>query len=161
ACSSRLNSSSPFSVSWVSASEVTCRSPSLPEREIESLKQRARFFVVLGRRADRDVHPERRLDLVVVDLGEDQVLLDADRVVAAAVEALRMEPAEVAYTRQRDVHEPVEEFVHAGTAQRDLAADRLVLAQLEGRDRLARMRHDRLLSGDRGEIRGGEIDLLA
>ena len=43
--------------------------------------------------------PQTLIDLVVVDLGEDDVLLEAERVVAAAVEALRTDAAEVACTR--------------------------------------------------------------
>src|SRR5579883_2058610 len=103
---------------------------SLPERKIERGQERARFLVGARRRADRDVHAPDLGRLVVVDLREDDVLLDADRVVAAPVEALRVEPAEVAHARQRDVDQPVEELVHACLAQRHLAADRLVLAQL-------------------------------
>ena len=37
----------------------------------------------------------------------------------------------------------------------------LALAQLEGRDRLARLRDDRLLAGDQREIGRGDVDLLA
>ena len=46
--------------------------------------------------------PQTSVDLVVVDLRENDVFLDADRVVAAAVEALRVQAAEVAHARQRD-----------------------------------------------------------
>ena len=52
-------------------------------------------------------------------------------IVAAAVEALAVHAAEVADARQGDVDQAVEEFVHLVAAQRDLAADRHVLAQLE------------------------------
>jgi hypothetical protein len=71
-----------------------------------------------------------------------------------------IEPAEVAHARQRDVHQPVEELVHPLAAQRDLAADRLVLAQLEGRDRLARMGDHRLLAGDHREVGGAVSTFL-
>src|SRR5256885_1537608 len=72
----------------LSASEVAFSGPSLPEREIESGQQGARFLVGARGRADRDVHAPDLGRLVVVDLREHDVLLDADRVVAAAVEAL-------------------------------------------------------------------------
>src|SRR6185312_12645993 len=107
-------------------------SVSLPEREIESGQQGARLVVGIGGGADRDVHATRFRDLVEIDLGENDVLLDAERVVASAVEALRVQAAEVADAGQRDVHQAIDEIVHARLAQRDLAADRLVLAQLEG-----------------------------
>src|SRR5215510_10366306 len=90
-----------INVSWLSASEE--RPSSLPEREVECGQQRARFRVGARRCADRDVHPPDVGHLVVVDLGEDDVFLDANRVVAPAVEALRREAAEVAYARQGDV----------------------------------------------------------
>src|SRR5579862_3828888 len=99
-----------FSIELVFAIKVsmfprlrTPESSSLPEREIEGREQGAGLLVVLRRRADDDVQPQDRFRLVVVDLGENDVFLDAHRVVAAPVEALRVQPAEVAHARQRDV----------------------------------------------------------
>src|SRR5215469_15305022 len=112
--------------SWVSAFERLWFSVSLPEREIESGQQGPRLVVGLGRGADRDVHATRLRDLVEIDLGENDVLLDAERIVAAAIEALRVQAAEIAHAGQRNVHEAIDELVHADLAQRDLAADRLV-----------------------------------
>src|SRR5882724_13423162 len=66
------------------------------ERPTELAQQRYRQIVAVGRRDDRDVHPVDLLDLVVVDLGEDHLLLDPERVVPAPVEAPVGEPAEVA-----------------------------------------------------------------
>src|SRR5215471_7492225 len=97
-------------LSWLSASEGC---PSLPEREVECGQQRARLVVGLRAGADRDVHAPDVGCLVVIDLREDDVLLDADRVVAASVEALRRQAAEVTHARQRDGDQPVKEFVHA------------------------------------------------
>src|SRR5579883_3555458 len=67
----------PFS----SASELDFSS--LPEREIEGAQQSPRLLVGLGRGANDDVHAQHRFRLVVIDLGEDDVLLDAERVIAA------------------------------------------------------------------------------
>src|SRR5918911_4309135 len=133
----------------------------LAERHPERPQQRAALLVVAGRRDHRDVHSLDLLDLVVVDLGEDDLLADAERVVALAVEGLRRHALEVADARQRDVHEPVEELVRAVAAQRDHRADRLALAQLEVRDRLARLRDDRLLAGDLAELRDRRVEDLA
>src|SRR3954463_6787823 len=120
--------------SWVSAFErLLC--VSLPEREIECGQQGARLVVGAGRGAYRDVHAPRFPGLVEVDFGENDVFLDAERVVAAAIEALRVQPAEVSHAGQCDVHQSIDELVHPRLAQRNLAADRLVLAQLEGCDR--------------------------
>ena len=70
-CSSRSRSSSP------SLKPLVVRS--LPEREVHGAEQRPRLFVGLRRGAHHHVHPPDLIDLVVVDLREDDVLLDAER----------------------------------------------------------------------------------
>src|SRR5215813_9003592 len=104
----------------------------LAEGEIESFEQRASRFVIARRRGDRDVHAADRIDLVVGDLGENDLFLDAEVVVAAAVERARAHAAEVADTRHRDRNQAIEELVHARAAQRHLGADRETVAHLEG-----------------------------
>ena len=52
--------------------------------------------LVLSGGADDDVHTTDLVDLVVLDLGEDQLLLDAQAVVAAAVKGVGVDAAEVA-----------------------------------------------------------------
>src|SRR6202048_1550538 len=146
--------------SWISAFERLV-SVSLPEREIECGQQGSSLVVSARRGAYRDVHAPRLPGLVEVDFGENDVFLDAERVVAAAVEALRVQGAEAGHGRERDVHQAIDELVHLGLAQRHLAADRLVLAQLEGRDRDARIGHHGLLAGDQRKIGGGRLGLLA
>src|SRR3954470_10772708 len=84
--------------SWVSAFERLV-SVSLPEREIECGQQCSRFVVGARRGAYRDIHAPRFPGLVEVDFGENDVLLDAERVIAAAIEALRVKAAEVAHAR--------------------------------------------------------------
>src|SRR5579863_10092003 len=108
--------------SWVSAFERLF-GVSLPEREIECGQQRSGFLVVARRGAHRDVHAPCLPHLVEIDFGENDVLLDAERVVAAAVEAFRVEAAEVAHPRQRDVDQAIDELVHLDLAQRHLAAE--------------------------------------
>src|SRR3954452_18488460 len=115
------------------------------ERHAERLEQRVGLGVGRGARRDRDVEPANRVDRVVVDLGEDDLLADAEVVVASAVEGARRQSAEVADPRDRDRHEPVEELIRALAAQRHRKADRHVLAHLELRDRLARAADARLL----------------
>src|SRR5262245_53225575 len=68
-----------ITVSWLSAFEPGLLRPcSLPEREIEGRKQRARLVVIVCGGADHDIHAPDVGRLVVVDLGKDDVLLDAD-----------------------------------------------------------------------------------
>ena len=52
----------------------------------------------------------------------------------------------------------IEELPHAVTAQGDLGADGLALAELESGDRLAREGDDRLLPGDEGEVGDGVLE---
>src|SRR4029079_7075470 len=73
--------------SWVSAFErLTC--VSLPEREIESGQQGTRLVVGTRRGANRDIHAAGFRNLVEIDFGENDVLLEGERGVAAAREPL-------------------------------------------------------------------------
>jgi hypothetical protein len=69
------------------------------------------------------VEADLALDLVDFDFREDRLFLDAAGVVAAAVEGLRGNPAEVADVRRGDVDETVQELPHAGAAQGDAGAE--------------------------------------
>src|SRR5262249_48146698 len=100
------------------------------------------------------------LDVVVVDLREDDLLADADRVVAAPVERLRREAPEVADARDRDRDEPVEELPHAVAAQRDARTDRHAFAELETGDRLAGGALLGALSGDRRQLLDRAVERL-
>src|SRR5512133_2129178 len=133
----------------------------LAERHAEVAQERSAFFVVPGGGHHRDVQAFDLLDLVVVDLGEDDLLAHAEGVVALAVEGLRRHALEVADARERDRDEPVEELVHPVAAQRHHRADGLALAELEVRDRLARLRDDRLLAGDLPQLLDRGVDDLA
>src|SRR6185295_17161517 len=75
----------------------------LAERHAELAQKEARLLVVLRRGDDGDVHALRLVDLARIDLGKDQVVADAEGVVAAAVERLRRDSAEVAHARESDV----------------------------------------------------------
>src|SRR4029079_7172178 len=132
------------------------------EWQTERPQQRERVLVVRGARRDRHVEPADLLDVVVVDLREDELLANAEREVAAAVERARIESAEVADPGQRDRDEPVEELVHPGAAQSHARTDGHSLAQLELRDRLTSLATLRALAGDRRQLldRGVEQLLL-
>ena len=55
--------------------------------------------------------------------GQDQLLLDAQGIVAAAVESVGADAAEVADTGKRNVEQTIEEFPHLVAAEGDLRAD--------------------------------------
>src|SRR5688572_17878509 len=130
------------------------------ERQPEAAQQRERLLVRLRGGGDGDVEAADGPDGVVVDLREDDLLADAERVVAATVEGAHVQAAEVADTRERDRDEPVEELVHAGAAQRHLRADGHALAELEGGDRLAGATHLRALTCDRGQLLDRGVERL-
>src|SRR6185503_9255964 len=109
---------------------------------------------------DRNVEALDRVDLVVLDLREDDLLADAHREVAAAVEPTRRDATEVANARQRDVHQAVEELPHALAAQGDHDADLLALAELEDGDVLLGAGDDRGLAGDGPELLDRVVDHL-
>src|ERR1051325_8839186 len=131
-----------------------------PERHVHELEQLPALFVGARGGDDRHVHAAHLGHLLEVDLGEDDLFVESRRVVATSVERARREPAEVADTRRRHVHQPVEELVHPRAAERDHAADREALAQLEVRDRLLRLADGRLLAADLGQLVRRDVDVL-
>src|SRR5438094_6623133 len=109
--------------------------PSGLEWKVKGGEQRARLVVGFRGGGDADVEPPQNVDLVVFDLRKDDLFLDAEAVVAAAVECAARDAAEVADTRDRDGDQTIEELVHALPAQGHHAPDRKPLADLERRDR--------------------------
>src|SRR5215469_434581 len=69
------------------------------ERKLEAGEKRARLVVGLRTGVDDDVHAPHVLGLVVIDLDEDDVLLEAERKISSPIEALRIEAAETANAR--------------------------------------------------------------
>src|SRR3972149_5119544 len=65
------------------------------EGKVKGVEQCPRLVVVFRRGAHDDVHAPDVLGLVEVDLGENDVFFQTDRVIAAAVETLRVQPAKV------------------------------------------------------------------
>src|SRR5581483_2228128 len=130
------------------------------ERQPERVQQGARLRVVHSGRRDRDVEAANLVDAVVVDLGEDDLLANAERVVATPVERVGAQAAEVADARKRDRYQAVEELPHAVAPQGDLHADGHPLADLELRDRLASAAYLRALAGDGRQLVECSVDLL-
>src|SRR5574340_1839001 len=118
------------------------------KREFKRSEQGAALLVGFGSGCNGDIHPAQRIDLVILDFRENDLLLDAQVVIAAAIKGTGRNAAEVTDARHCDSHQPLQEFEHALAAQRHFAADRIVLADLESSDRLARLGHHRLLPGD-------------
>src|SRR6185436_282015 len=132
----------------------------LAERHSELAQKKPRLLVILRRGDDGDVHALRLVDLARIDLRKDQVVANAEGVIAAPVERLRRHAAEVADARKSDVDQTIEKLVHLVAAQRDHRADGLPFAELEAGDRLLRLGDHRLLSGDRGQLLDGGVEDL-
>src|SRR4029450_1163442 len=117
-------------------------------RDAERPEQRPALVVVPRGRYDRDVHPPDLQDLVVVDLREDQLLGQPERVIAVPVERVRVQPSEVPDPGDRDRDKTIDELTHPVAPQGDLGADRTALTQLEPGDGLPGLRDYRLFAGE-------------
>src|SRR3954453_11666636 len=82
------------------------RGVSTSEREAESVEQSPALGVGAGGGHNGDVHPAHCVDLVVFDLGEDELLVDPERVVAPTVEAVGREAPEVPDPRDGEGDQP-------------------------------------------------------
>src|SRR5215212_9687799 len=114
------------------------------EGHAEELEQTLRLLVGLRRRHDADLQPAETVDLVVVDLGERDLLAQPEGVVAAAVERAARRATEVADAGQREQRQPLQKVPHALASERDLEPDRVACPDLELRDRAAGLHDDRL-----------------
>src|SRR5207245_1279831 len=76
--------------SWPSSSFLLPLRCNGPERHPESAQERAALLVRPRRRHDRDLETAQAVDLVVFDLGEHELLLEAEREVSSAVPIFRM-----------------------------------------------------------------------
>src|SRR5687767_8937300 len=103
------------------------------------------MLIGLGRRHESDVHTANLVDLFRLDLRKNDLLGDAEGVVASTVETALRHPLEVAHTRDRDANQTVIKFIHTLASKRDHSADGLALAQLESRDGLLGLGEHRLL----------------
>src|SRR5690606_16887263 len=122
------------------------------ERESEGGEQGPRILVVGGGRTDRDVHAPGGAHIVEVDLGEDELLVDTEGVVAPAVERPRVETPEVTHAGDGHRKQPIEELPHPVPPQGHRGTDRGAGTELEPGDRLAGAVDTRLLTGDQCQL---------
>src|SRR5208337_749159 len=96
----------------------------------------------------------------VVNLGKNQLVTKAKRVVPASVEGASRKPSKIAHARQRNAGEAVEELIHPVAPQSHHRSDRHVLAQFEIRYRFPRPRDDRLLAGNLAQLLSAGVQQL-
>ena len=78
------------------------------------------------------------------------MFLDADRVIASAVEGVAIDAAEVANARKSDIHELIEEVEHTLPAKSDFATDRHALTKLPSGKRFVSASDNGFLPSDSG-----------
>src|SRR5688572_10262272 len=101
------------------------------EGESEGVEQGPALVIGTAGGHDGDVHPPDGVHLVVVDLGKDELLGDAEAVVSPAVETIRVQTPEVPDAGNGQGDEPVEELPHPIAPQRHLDPYRVAFPQLE------------------------------
>src|SRR5450759_891480 len=121
------------------------------EGHAEELQKFPGLLVGLRRRHDADLQPAETVDLVVIDLGERELLAHPEAVVAAPVERLGRDAPEVADARERQDSEALHEVPHPLAAEGHLGADGVARPETELGDGALCLRDNRLLARDEGQ----------
>src|ERR1700690_1039453 len=118
---------------------------SRPKRHSQMLQQTPRLVIRSRRRHDRHIHALQLVNLRVIDLRKNQLIVQAERIVAAPVERLGRNSTKITHTRQNNRYQAIEKFIHAIAAQRNHRPDRHAFANFKGGNRLLCLGDDRLL----------------
>src|SRR6185295_12468773 len=110
---------------WRSTTSWPCCPPPRlrGEGHAEELEQTLALLVGLRRRHDADLQPAETVHLVVLDLGERELLAEPEAEVAAPVERLAGDAAEVADPGQGEGRQALVEVPHPLAAEGDLGPD--------------------------------------
>src|SRR5664280_3139087 len=93
------------------------------EGHSEELQKFPGLLVGLRRRHDADLQPAETVDLVVIDLGERELLAHPEAVVAPPIERLGRDSPEVADARERQNGEALQEVPHTLATDGQLRAE--------------------------------------
>ena len=118
------------------------------------------FLISGGSGADADIHTTDLVHLVVLDFGEDQLLLQTEGIVAAAVKGVGVDTTEVTNAGQSHAEQTIQELIHLLAAQGNLNADGFAFTQLEVSNGLASLADHSLLAGDDAQILYDSFQLL-
>ena len=102
--------------------------------------------------ADDNIHTADFIDFVVFDFRENELFFDADSVIAATVEGVTINAAEVANARKCDVHELIEELVHTVGTKSNFAADRHTSTEFPSGERFTSASDDGFLTSDNSKV---------
>ena len=130
------------------------------KRHTEVTQERICFCFVLGGCRDGNCKTKDILCIFVGSLGEYCMLFDTDSDVTHLVDGCRLDTAEVLYARKHDVHELVEECLHARTTEGYLVAREVAGAHLECCDGLLAAASCRSLARDFDETIMDEVGAL-
>lgn len=125
------------------------------EGHTEESEEFASLFVGVGGGGDDNVQAANFIDFIVVDFRENELFLDAEGVIASAVEGIAVDASEVADARESDIHELIEEIIHTGAAQSDFAADSHTLTEFPSGEGFPGASDDRFLPCDSGKVGDG------
>src|SRR5207244_992868 len=106
------------------------------------------FGVGLGSGDDSDIHALGAFNFIHVDLWENRLIVDPQRVVAPSVKGTDRQTTEIADAWQGRGDQAVEKLIHSLAAQSNMATDGLAFAELEIGDALAGLGHDGFAAGD-------------
>src|SRR5215208_2685969 len=76
------------------------------------------------------------------------MLANTKRIISAPIKRILRNSAKVADARQGDINKPIKELIHPISTQRDRTTNGDPFTQLEIRNRLMRLGHNRFLPGD-------------
>src|SRR5690554_215548 len=132
----------------------------VPHGEAQQLEELQGLLIGLGRGHHRDVQTPDPIDVVIPDLREDQLLVDAQGVVAPPVEAVGRQAREVPNPGQRDMDQLVDKVVHALAPQGHLAPDGHPRTDPKVGDGLLRPGDGGLLARNHGQVTDGAFQRL-
>ena len=99
-----------------------------------------------------DIHTANLVNLVILDFREYELLLEAESVVASAVEAVGIDTLEVTYAGESEAEELIHKLIHSLTAKSYLNADLHALTELEVCYGLVCEGGNCLLAGDKRDL---------
>src|SRR5699024_6370712 len=106
----------------------------LAEREFEPIQQSTALFII-GRRGRNDnIQAAQGINLVVINLRKHDLFANTQTVITTSVKRTRIQTTKVADTRQRNIDQTIQKFVHLSATQGNLAANRPSFTDLEAGD---------------------------